>query len=54
MVKSNAAKGGAVLSSPKRDMSVVLLPVSAAAQLPPKKLADYFPVIKLGNKRSRS
>ena len=54
IVRSNAPKGGASVGSASRDLSVLLLPASATAQLPPKKLSDYFPVIKLGNKRSRN
>ena len=52
-VKSAAAKGIAA-TSPSKDLSVVLLPANTAPGMPAKKLADYFPAIKLGSKRGRN
>jgi len=48
-VKSAASKKSGVLSSPARDLNIVLLP----PMQPPKKLADNFPGIKLGSKRAK-
>lgn len=45
---------GSATSKVSIDLSVVLLPPAAAVQLQPKKLVDYFLIIKAGSKRGRN